>query len=167
MEPRKRALSWIYSSLALAAIALVVAGCGGSSSASTSAAVAASESAGSSNFASAEAVCRRVNSELGASTPRNSSKQETVRVISRHAAIEREGVEELSRLIMSASFGARWQTILGYRRTLAGDLNELARDTAGSDAAGIKVLAAAKARTHKALLAAGAAAGLKSCALVG
>jgi hypothetical protein len=166
MEPRKSALRWICLSLALAAIALVAAGCGGSSPGSASATPASARGA-SSHFASAETICRRVNSELAASTPANSSKQESVRVITRHAAIERKGVDELSRLTAPASVGAHWQTILGYRRTLVADLSDLAQKTASGDTAEIKVLASAKSRTHKSLLTAGAAAGLKSCALVG
>jgi hypothetical protein len=162
--------------LILLAAALSIGGCGGGSStaapsASDTGAVAAAapSSPEKARFvAAADSICKGLNAELAANAAKNTSVTEIARVVPDHVKLERDALSKLGKLDPPSSLTDDWRRILGYRRTLANELAEIAR-VAGQhqDAQALKVLVASKKRMHKALQDAAKPLGFKDCADVG
>lgn len=188
MNRRQSAPRWVCVSLVLVAAALFAGGCGGGSATAGSAhsspagagttaaqATTAAPSKGASGdalsrsrlIASADEICKRLDAELAAVKPASASVREIVRVVPGRAASEQKSVTELSKLTPPASLTHDWQLILGYRRTLAGELVTLVQAAKRKDAAKIKALAASKLRVRGLLLATAKHAGFKDCGQVG
>jgi hypothetical protein len=152
-------------------IALAASGCGGKSDASSSTngkAESGSASSGGQSFAAqADAVCSRINGEILAVKIKGASAAEVIRIVPRTASLERKGISELEKLRPPTSLVSDWQRMLSYRRTLAGELEQLLAMAKRNDGTSIKPLAASKKRTHAGLSKVSKEAGLKACAKVG
>jgi hypothetical protein len=153
------------------AVAIVVAGgtvwagCGGSAAKAPSL---TSSSAGRTLVASADGICRRLNSRLAASEPASHSKPAGfARNAFAHAALERQTLTELSRLSPPPAFAGDWARLLAYRRTLAAELVASGHEWAVYDKKSLLKLATAKARVHVEMFQLAHKAGFTACALVG
>ncbi len=175
--------------LALGAVGLAMAGCGGSGSTqatdsgssqttvSTKApaqaqAQAPATSTTQSSPASAglvtraEAICSRLNETLTVAhvglDPRKIAAS-----VPRNAALELRAVEELSRLRAPATLAADWRKIIAYRFVLAAELSRLASASKAGKTASIRALATSKKRVHRQLSALASRDGFTACAHVG
>jgi hypothetical protein len=160
--------------LALGVLALAVTGCGGSSKAtgthvsSASSGTRSTTRAPSGSFvARAEAVCRRVNTEIVALKAKSASAAEVKRIVPQTIAIEREGLARLEKLEPPASLAHDWQRMLGYRRMLARQLAQLLDIAQKNDGTSVKPLAAAKKRLHTSLSTVATSNGFTACAKIG
>lgn len=118
-------------------------------------------------IASADQICKRLNAELEAVKPASTSAREIVRVVPGRAVSEQKAVSELTKLAPPASLMNDWKLILGYRRTLAAELDTLVEAAKHKDAAKIKALAASKQRVRGSLRTTAKHAGFKACGQVG
>jgi hypothetical protein len=165
--------------LVLGAVAGTVSGCGGGSgsvAATNSSGTATGPSTHSTNspspanthfIAQADAICKRINSELGSIKANSASAQEVKRVVPRHAAAERRGLAALERLAVPSALARSWREVLADRRTLANELDQLVEATKTGDSAATKALAASKKRVHGELLKTATGAGFRDCGRVG
>lgn len=117
--------------------------------------------------ARADATCRRINAEISSIKANSASLAEIKRIVPRTVPLERRGVAALEKLAPPSSLANDWRRMLGYRRTLAGELAGLLKGAESKDAAALKALAASKKRTHASLTSAAKANGFKACAKVG
>lgn len=164
----RRKLTGAERLLPLAAAAIVAGGCGGTSQGSKgSAAARADQGAQKASFiAQADALCERVNRAVaaaGAGRPAESPS----RTAYAHAAAERAAVAELSKLTPPPALRSQWQEILGYRRTLAQELQQYATDVRSAAGSGTQALEREKTSTHRYLREAGMRAGFEACSTVG
>jgi hypothetical protein len=113
-------------------------------------------------IAKADAICRRVNSELTAAPPGFAISQ-IARSAPRNAALEERAIAELSRIRPPAVLARDWRSIIGYRRILAQELLKLVRYAKANDARAIQTLAASKKRVHQKLSALATRDGFKDC----
>ena len=162
----------------LAALAVGVCGCGGSPDTSTRAGAASggstgdagSGSAGSSApqfVAQADALCARINHEIIAIKVKSATAAEVIRAVPLILSIERRGTVTLEGLHAPGSLAGDWQRMLGYRKTLLGELGQLLEVAKKNDGKSVKPLAASKKRTHAALTKVAGSDGFKACAKVG
>lgn len=115
----------------------------------------------------AETICARLNARLATTSPARLDDQEIARAAGPNAALERAALAELERLTPSVSLAPDWRQMLGYRRTLAGELVELGRDARSKDSRGIQAVAKAKELTHRELFELATRDGFKHCAQTG
>jgi hypothetical protein len=173
--------------VALCLAVLAFTGCGGKTSTATSApgatttasaktapsttsstSTAAAPTAQSTGFvAEADAICRRGNAEIEAIKLNSGSAKEIERAAPPTMAIEQRVITALAKLDAPASLAHDWQRILGYRRTLAGELGTLLSDAKHNDTAALKPLAASKKQAHAELTATARANGFKDCGKIG
>jgi hypothetical protein len=154
---------------------LAVAGCGGSDTTTSHGAATPTSASTSTTTASsrrsfvvqADEVCSRINTEILAVKAKGGTAAEVKRVVPRIISIERKGIAALEQLRPPASLGADWLRMLGYRRTLAGELADLLSAAEKNDGTSIKPLAASKKRVHARLTQTAKAHGFKDCAKVG
>jgi hypothetical protein len=170
----------VISLLVAGAVVFVLVGCGGGpSSAAPSRSVAADRSATGTTgeslaekartefIAKADAVCGRQNAEITAVKPKSNTAQELTRLVHRNVALERKGLVQLGEFKPPDALAQRWQSILGYRRALIGELTALIQAVKHNDSSAIKALTASKKSTHSALRKAAKGAGFKQCSTVG
>jgi len=142
---------------------LALAGCGGSSG--TPVAGVVSTAAKARLLASADAICRRLNSSLDIS---GSTKSEVIAAAaSKNAGLELAALAQLEALSPPAALAGRWRRILAYRRTLAHELPTLAQYETGNDTEALQTLIATKLRLHRDLHIEALRFGLSDCAEVG
>jgi hypothetical protein len=155
--------------IALFAVALLTVGCGsGGGSGSSSEPVASGSSSSSSQLiAKADAICRRLNTELARLESKGLSTSEIAGAVPAHVTLERAALQELSKLTPPAALAGDWRQVIADRQTLAEELVELGRVARTNDAARIRALAVSKKRTHGALHATATRAGFKDCSQVG
>jgi len=165
----------VYGSLALVAAALAAGGCGGGSSDAKSAGSLASGNptpSGSSRVPSqlvarADAICRRLNTEIVATNPSKLQIRKIVSLTPQRVALERTALKELSKLAPPASIARDWRQMMAYRKTLIEELIRLGRYAKANDTQSIKSLAVSKKRVHQRLFATATRDGFKDCARVG
>jgi hypothetical protein len=170
MPSVRRSLALICTASCLACASIAAVGCGGKSDAARSSdGGSATGAAGSEQSfrAQADAVCARINKDILAVKVKSATAAEVIRVAPRTIALERTGIGELEKLAPPSSLEGAWQRILGYRRTLAGELAQLLDIARRNDGSSIKPLAAAKKQAHAGLSQLAKRAGFKACAKVG
>lgn len=160
--------------LGLSLLALSFAGCGRGSSAATSSASSSADSPATADagprsrfIARADAICGRVNAEIVAIKTHGASAAEVIRVVPHTLSIERRAIDELAGLDPPGSIAGEWQRMLGYRRTLAGELEQLLALAKRNDGTSVKPLVASKRRAHTALSKTATVAGFKACSKIG
>jgi hypothetical protein len=164
----------VRSSLAVILAILALSACGGSSGAvqSTASIAGASQSAASSPAVAgaivrADAICRRLNTELTAKRPKSVSVKEIESISPRNATLEQKAVNELAKLSAPTVIVREWRQVIAYRRSLAGALIALTGAARAGDTARIKKLGQAKASVRKKLLEVGKHIGFTSCQELG
>ncbi len=182
MEPRKLSqlahVLWVAGPLIAT---VLLAGCGETeapapppapsalSATQTATAAAASSdpaAAASQLVAQADAICRRLNEQLAASS-RHIEASGIARAAARHAALERRSAAELARLRPPASLAADWRRIVLYRETSAEELVAFVRAVQAKDARATSTFAASKRRVHQSLSALATKDGFTDCARIG
>ncbi len=163
--------------LGLALLALSFAGCGsGSSTAGPGSTASATSTAGAATggsdsrsrfVARADAACKRINAEILAIKSRHTTAAEIKRVVPHTLSIERKALGELAALTPPASIASDWRRMLGYRRTLAGELAQLLALAKQNGGTSIEPLVVSKRRTHRALSKTATGAGFKDCSKIG
>jgi len=169
-------------------MALALTGCGGASGAATTSdagagtgSTAGSRSVGEAGVASsssptlssaqliarADAICTRSNEGIAAIAPKSGSRQEIKRVVPRHVALERAAIGELERLVPPASLAEGWNSMLGYRRTLAAELDRLLLAAERGDKSSARGLTVSKRHVHTELKAVADKVGFRACGTVG
>jgi hypothetical protein len=159
MVTRARLGSWLAAMVAL----LISAGCG----ASTDAPAAKESAAYASVITRADAICRRLNSELVANLPKHYSMGAVASISPRNAALERGVVSELAKLEPPASIAGEWRQVIAYRSELANALTQVALAAKARNTAAVKRLGVSKARVRKQLLAVGEHVGFRACQEIG
>lgn len=164
MELNKSLARGTCTALVLIA-ALLGAGCGGSiATTKTYEAPASSDIA----FQTvADALCTRINEAISATKPANASVQEIIRHAPRNAALEHEGLNELSKVKPPAHLAHTWGQVIQYRRKLAAELVELINAAKRNDTAAIAALATSKKQVHSSLLTSAERLGLHDCGQLG
>jgi|GEM_PF-1893691 hypothetical protein len=158
---------------ALVALALVANGCGGTSKgppagARTATPRATTNGPSTSTFvAAAEDICKRLNDELPRDKTAHPSIGDIARTAPQNAAMESEAATALGGLVPPRSLASDWSKIVDYRKRLAQELVELARDAQVNDVAAVLSLTASKAKLHERLLRASRHAGFKECSHIG
>ena len=176
MQAQRRYLA--ATSAALLALVLFTTGCGhsGASRSASGSSQPAQQSKGSSSSSkpavaefrsSATAICQAINSELEASKPSSTSIAELLRFTPRHVAMERKGLIKLEALQAPSSLATPWQQMIGYRKELLSQLDELAHEAQSRDQAKIKRLTASKLKLHTALQKVGVQLGSAACGKLG
>jgi hypothetical protein len=113
------------------------------------------------------AICSRMNSEFEAHKPKSDALQEIARLSPGRAALERRTVAELGKLAPPARLAGDWRRILGYRRTLAEELQRLGAAAKQGDKGAVAALSVSKKREHEILHQEALRHGLLGCAVVG
>jgi hypothetical protein len=170
MPSAHRSFALICTAFCLVIAAITTLGCGGKSAParSTGEQIATAPAGSEQSFiAQADAVCARINTEILAVKAKGATAAEVIRVAPRTIALERNGISELAKLGPPSSLTSDWQRILGYRRTLAGELAQLLAMAKRNDGTSIKSLAAAKKHAHAGLSQVSKKSGFKACAKVG
>jgi hypothetical protein len=171
----------VLSTFALAAVALSAAGCGGGSSTAATGNVAASSPSAATGknaqasgalskpqlVAQADAVCKRLNTELARVQAKSETAQEALRVVPRNIALERRALAELNGLRPAPSLAKGWAQIIADRKVLVDELAKLLDDASKGDKAGIRKLAQSKQLAHTTLNQAAKAQGFKDCGVLG
>jgi hypothetical protein len=122
------------------AVALAIAGCGGSSKSETASTGETGQALTRTELiAKADTICRRVSVER-ASMPKIKSRQDYGRVLPRVAAIEQAAVAELGKLAPPAPIVADWRQIVTADRTLAGDTGVFGQYVASGNTRGARAL---------------------------
>ena len=175
MKPRLSARRSLSSLLVSFALVLSTTGCGGGSSTAAPAQNSTSTTAsattggqGVSQFVTqADAVCRRINTEIASIKAKGTTAAEVIRVVPRTLAIERGGNAALERLTAPDSLAGAWRRMLGYRKDLARELGELLGAAKQNTGVSVKPLGAAKKRAHVGLSKTARASGFNDCAKIG
>lgn len=113
-------------------------------------------------IAKADAICRRVNSQLAAAPPGVAASQ-IARSAPRNAALELRAVTDLNKLTPPPALAGDWQQMIAYRQTLADDLLKLAHYAQSNDARSMQALALSKKRVHQKLSKLATRDGFKDC----
>jgi hypothetical protein len=113
------------------------------------------------------AICSRMNREFAAHEPASQADHEIARLSPIRAALERRTVAELSKLSPPVRLAPEWRRILGYRSTLADELQHLGIEAKLGDNRAIAALVASKKREHGTLHTVALRTGLVGCAVVG
>jgi hypothetical protein len=141
--------------LAALAIALGLAGCGGSSSNATSQPTpkpATIDSAQSrSMIAQANSICQQLTTKFAAEKTQSVSVAEILRIGPRRTVEETQTARELAELTPPPALTHDWQLILRYRRALAQELTALVDAARTNDQAAIVRLSASKIQNHRKL----------------
>lgn len=133
-------------------VSLAAAGCGGSGQAQRASRSPSGDSAAAAELiAGADAICKRLDTELAAATPTHLDIKEIARSAPGNAALERIAVSELARLTAPPSLARDWSQILALRRTLADELASLGRYAKANDVEAVATLGASKKRVHERL----------------
>jgi hypothetical protein len=156
---RARLCSWSVVVLAL----LSLAGCGGSTGAPSAHESAAYASA----ITHADAICRRLNTQLAVGLPKHFSLQAVASISPRNAALEQRAVGELARLEPPASIAREWRQVIVYRTDLANELTQVARAAKAGNTAAVKRLGVTKTSVRKKLLTLGQHVGFSACQELG
>jgi hypothetical protein len=168
----------IVTVLAVLAV-LVSAGCGGntaSTGSTTSAAshktpaVATSAAAksrdGARLIARADAICRRLNSQVIASGGPHTA-EEIVRLVPKNAALERMANADLQRLGPPPALGRGWRAFLSFRRKLVTELDALVAAKRRNDARAAQIATTAKGILHGLMGSTATHLGVRDCAHIG
>jgi hypothetical protein len=162
-----------YTLSVLAVAAFSAAGCGGSGNAQSSRSPVSSSpptvrSPLESQFiARADAICGRFNTEVASARPAVVNAHEIIRLVPRNAALERETISELGRLIPPAGLERDWRQMIQYRRISAEDLVRLVRAERAGDSRAVSALIGEKRSVHRQLFASAGHAGFNQCSRVG
>jgi hypothetical protein len=181
MKPPARA--HLTTALAFAIGVFAIAGCGGGASGSSASHGSASTtSVGASTGGStihgaplsagellirADAICRRLNTELAATKGKGVSARQIVLSVPRNIALESGSLEELAKLVPPSSRVRGWRRLLAERTKLAEELTLLLKAAKRNDAAAMTTLITSKKRSHAALLKIATSLGFKDCSTVG
>jgi hypothetical protein len=168
---------------ALAIAVLASAGCGGSSSSASPHSATASSPTSSSTAAAipkrgpslsksqllsrADAICRRVNTDLAAVKPKGETVQDIARDVPRNIVLERKSLVELESLVPPSSLASSWQQVLAERKMLLGELVKLVQAAKRNDVKALEGLVASKKQSHTALRNAAIRMELTYCSEVG
>jgi hypothetical protein len=114
-------------------------------------------------IARADAVCERLDLELGVGEPPHLTIQELVHRAPMHALLERRALKKLARLDAPTALAGDWHRILLLREALAQDLVALGRDAQLDDQDGIRKIVASKRRLHHVLFTLAARDGFRYC----
>jgi hypothetical protein len=177
MESSPRPKSLVMLLLGLAALLIV--GCGGGESnakparasspsppTSSSAQVARGRLSKKELVAQADAICKRVNTEILVPKSQSPSRQESEQTVGHNLAVERTALGSLSGLHPAKSVEHRWRRILSDRRMLAAELVEYLSDLRRNDQRAIQALGLSKTLAHSTLKGDATRFGLKDCAVV-
>jgi hypothetical protein len=115
----------------------------------------------------ADAICRRLNTQIEANKQANLGVHEIARFAPRNAALEKAALKELSKLKPPASIARDWRQVIAYRRTLLEELVKLGRYAKANNTQAIHKLAASKKRAHQQLLTIATRDGFKDCPQIG
>jgi hypothetical protein len=117
-------------------------------------------------IAQADAICHKSNEQLARSHVKSKEPAVVAAAIVRNETIERRALGELARLTPPAELAPAWGKMLGYRRSLAGGLGNLAAAVRRGDKK-FTALAKSKKQLHAELLEVGGRAGFRDCAKIG
>jgi len=118
----------------------------------------------------ADAICRRLNSELVTAKPSGMIAQGVPNDLPRHIVLEREAqnkLRNLGKLAGSPALAKGWQRVLEDRGLLVDELTGLLKAAKRGDASAIAALTTSKKHTHVALRADAARIGFRDCSVVG
>jgi hypothetical protein len=163
MKSDRGAKSAAYLWPILLTLASLVGGCGGGSvrtATQKSAATAAS-------IASADSLCRRINTEIDAVQLTDASPKEIARLTPRNIALERQALRDLKRFRFSGALAREWQLVLGYRARLAEELVKLVQEARKDEVSALIAQGRSKKLVHRSLSLAARRAGFKDCGQVG
>jgi hypothetical protein len=183
MPSARPTLTSTAATIALVAIALLLAGCGSSSSGSTASIASTGKSTTSSKpppaparkrpaaeeklIARADAVCRKLNFEIATTPAKSGSRKELLRVVPKNEAHEREALAELSELTPTAKIATAWRQMIAARHAAIVQLGELVDAARRDDKRASDALIASKKRLHAQLKTVATQAGLNDCASLG
>lgn len=111
----------------------------------------------------ADAICRRLNTQIEANKQASLSATEIARFAPRNAALEKTALKELSKLKPPASIARDWRQVIAYRRTLMEELAKLGRYAKANNTQAIHKLSESKKRVHQKLLTIAKRDGFKDC----
>ncbi len=177
---RHRRTGRLLPALLLATV-LAMTGCGGSSkdTPTTSAAASAANStpattptvtrdtSPSSMIATAETICRRLNTEVATHSTTIKSLTAIARTADHLAHLEQSALGELAKLKAPATLSHEWQLIIADRQKLANNLIDLSRDAQHKEITKFDSIGASNNTIEHELLATGKRAGLNYCSHVG
>ncbi len=155
----------------LVLLALLVGGCGGGSSARPAQSGEAGAAAELHFIAQADAICKRVLTQIGKHVLTPSAQQElanttlteVARIAPYRVAAESQGVRDLSRLHPPAKLAIQWHQMLGYMHALALELDRVGSAAQAKDRKALKALVPSKTRLHAQLRAVAKRAGFSAC----
>jgi hypothetical protein len=139
------------ATVALAATALAVGGCGGSSQPLTRAEL----------TSKADAICKRVSGKLAAKTV--TSVQDVARTAPELAAVEQEALNELSKLEPPASIENDWKVFIAGAQKLAENTSKLGEYAKSNSLKGTAGLIASSEQTVKQMTAIAKKYGITDC----
>jgi hypothetical protein len=116
--------------------------------------------------AQADAICKRVNTEITPQKVQRPSPQETKQLAQHNLTVERRALRSLAKLHSAKPLEHGWRRILSDRRTLVDELVELLGDVKRNDQKAISSLALTKELAHSTLHEDATRIGLKDCAVV-
>jgi hypothetical protein len=117
--------------------------------------------------AKADAICRRLNTQIQASKQTSLSPKEIARFAPRNAALEKAALKRLSKLKPPTLIKHDWRQVMAYRRTLMEQLVKLGKYAKVNNSRAIKALTKSKKQVHLALLTIGTLDGFKDCTRTG
>jgi hypothetical protein len=117
-------------------------------------------------IARADAICKRLNSQVIASGGLHTA-EEIVRVAPKNAALERMASADLQKLASPPPLRAEWRAFLSFRRELAAELDALVAAKRRHDARAAQIAATAKKILHSLMRGTATHLGMRDCAHIG
>jgi len=149
------------SALALLAVALTAAGCGGSTSSNGSKQLTRAEL-----IAKADAICKRANAERAA-MPSIRTRSDYAIVLPRVATNNDAAIAELARLTPPASMASDWKQIIASERTLTRYMRTFSKNVASYDIRATRALVHQADSVRQSMIATAQGAGFNDCAKFG
>ncbi len=115
----------------------------------------------------AERICGEFNAKLAAERKTPKSFKAIPAVVNRRVLLEQSALSELAKLKPPAGIARAWARIIGYRRTLEGNVARFGEKFRRNEFSSMSALYAANASVVRELLAVGQRAGFKHCSRVG